>query len=99
VEKLRIAGDQHGNDDFYLIEGERVKKHIYCMIKFKEYQQPSCNAISAFFRDNIRLHFTFSRAYEEDWIAISDRLADWLTSFERPLEAFPQPVAPRHAGA
>jgi hypothetical protein len=42
-----------------------------------------------FFRDRIRLHFTFSRAYEKDWIAIGDRLADWLTSFERPPDAFP----------
>jgi hypothetical protein len=46
--------------------------------------------MSVFFRNRIRLYFTFSRAYEKDWIAISDRLAEWLTSFERPLDAFPQ---------
>ncbi|MDR0441244.1 MAG: hypothetical protein LBI59_09740 [Candidatus Accumulibacter sp.] len=86
IHELGIAAD----DYFYLIEGDRVKKKIRCTIKFRDYQHPSCKALSVFFHDRIRFHFTFSRAYEGDWIAIGDRLADWLTSFERPLDAFPQ---------
>jgi hypothetical protein len=87
-EKLYELDAISGNDHFYLIEGDRVKKNIRCTIKLRDYQSPSCKAFSVF-RDRIRLYFTFSRAYEKDWIAISDHLADWLASFERPLNAFP----------
>jgi hypothetical protein len=61
VEKIRGL-DAAGDDSFYLIEGDHVKKKIYCTIKRRDYQQPSCKALSVFFRDRIRFHFTFSRA-------------------------------------
>jgi hypothetical protein len=81
-----------GKDAFYLLEDQRVKKEIRCMIKEESYQRPSCHNISMFYHDNVRLYVTYSRAYEKDWIAINDRLVSWLESFERPVTDFPQPT-------
>ena len=82
-----------GDDAFYLIEDQRVKKEIKCMIKEEDYQRPSCDNISIYYRGSIRLYVIYSRAYEKDWIAINDRLISWLESFERPVTDFPQPTA------
>jgi hypothetical protein len=75
-----------GTDKFFLLEDQRVKKKLTCMIKEESYQCPSCKDISMYYRDNIRLWITYSRSYEKDWIAIEDRLVSWLDSFERPVE-------------
>ncbi|MDR1423788.1 MAG: hypothetical protein LBI92_04160 [Azoarcus sp.] len=79
------------SDYFFLLEGDHALKKIRCAIKKEEYQSPSCDDISVFYSNAIRLQVTYSRAYLKDWVAIEDQVVDLIKSFERPLDAFPEP--------